>query len=107
MTITAAKGKFPLGQMVMTRGVAERCKVNDGFNAFVFFSIGRHARGDWGDLDEGDRQVNEAALKDGDRLLSAYDKEGLPRIWIITEWDRSVTTCLFPIERRVDKGSVM
>ena len=98
MTITVAKGKFPLGQMVMTRGVAERCKVNDGFNAFVFFSIGRHARGDWGDLDEHDRKENEFALGKRLRLLSAYEKEGLPKIWVITEADRSVSTVLFPSE---------
>ena len=41
---------------------------------------------------------NELALKACYRLLSAYEKEGLPKIWIITEADRSVTTVLFPEE---------
>ena len=98
MTITAAKGKFPLGRMVMTRGVNDRVAEDAEFSKFVIESIGRHARGDWGDLGEEDKQTNEAALKDGDRLFSAYEKEGLPKIWIITEWDRSVTTVLFPEE---------
>jgi len=31
-------------------------------------------------------------------LFSVYKKEGLPTIWIITEWDKSVTTVLFPEE---------
>lgn len=98
MTTTAAKGKFSLGQMVMTAGVAERCKVGDSFNAFVIESIGRHARGDWGNMDEHDKKENEFALGKYLRLFSAYEKEGLPKIWIITEADRSVTTVLFPEE---------
>lgn len=98
MTITAAKGKFPLGRMVMTRGVSDRVADDTEFSKFVIESMGRHARGDWGDLCEEDRKANDSALKDGDRLLSAYEKEGLPKLWIITESDRSVTTCLFPEE---------
>ena len=54
--------------------------------------------GDWGDLDNEDKQENELSLKEGYRLLSAYKKEGLPKIWIITEADRSATTVLFPEE---------
>jgi len=42
-------------------------------------------------------EANEQALIDGSRLLSAYTLDG-EKIWIITEWDRSVTTVLFPSE---------
>ncbi|MFZ4860331.1 MAG: plasmid related protein [Desulfuromonadaceae bacterium] len=45
-----------------------------------------------------DRVANELALQSGDRLFSAYKREGLPKLWIITESDRSVTTVLFPDE---------
>jgi hypothetical protein len=31
-------------------------------------------RGDWGDLDEQDKQENELSLKDNFRILSAYGK---------------------------------
>jgi hypothetical protein len=58
--------------------------------------FGRHQRGDWGDVDEEDQDTNKRALLDGDRLLSAYTLPGGRKIWIITEWDRSVTTLLFP-----------
>ena len=34
--------------------------------------INRHIRGDWGDLDDEDKQANEAALQTGARLLSSY-----------------------------------
>jgi hypothetical protein len=32
-----------------------------------------------------------------ERILSSYEDKGI-KIWIITEWDRSVTTILLPEE---------
>jgi hypothetical protein len=61
-------------------------------------ALRRHARGDWGDLDDEDLQANERALKDGTRLLSAYHSSAGTKFWIITEWDRSATTVLLPEE---------
>ena len=59
----------------------------------------RHLRGDWGDLDDGDRRLNDAALQSGeDRLFSSYQVAPDLKLWIITEWDRSVTTLLLPSE---------
>jgi hypothetical protein len=58
-------------------------------------ALRRHACGDWGDLCPEDTLANEEALRDGDRLLSAYG-QGELRFWIITEADRSVTTVLLP-----------
>jgi len=59
--------------------------------------LARHLAGDWGDLDSEDKASNDAGLnpKCPDRLLSSYK---LPngKLWIITEWDRSVTTALLP-----------
>ena len=41
--------------------------------------------------------MNDLSLYNNGRLLSAYDtNQG--KIWIITEWDCSVTTILFPNE---------
>jgi hypothetical protein len=42
-----------------------------------------------------DASRNEAALKDGARLMSVYGT-GERRFWIITEADRSATTVLMP-----------
>ncbi len=92
------RGKFPLGQTVMTRGVSDVLEQDADFAKFCIDSLQRHASGDWGDLCAEDKQANERALSDGSRLLSAYETEGMPKIWIITEWDRSVTTTLFPEE---------
>ena len=89
---------FPLGQQVVTRGVADRLTEDEAFAQFVIGSMRRHASGDWGDLCEEDRKENQFSLQNGFRLFSAYEREGLPKIWIITESDRSVTTVLFPDE---------
>ena len=90
--------RVPLGQLVMTRGVNDKVADGTQFAKFVTESLGRHAKGDWGDLGQEDKQENELSLKKGFRLLSAYERDGLPKIWIITEADRSVTTVLFPEE---------
>jgi hypothetical protein len=87
---------FELGHVVMTAGAAE---LNVNFAPF----LARHAQGDWGDdLDGFDRRQNDTAVKEGYRILSAYDvsveNEETKRIWIITESDRSVTTVRLPSE---------
>lgn len=58
----------------------------------------RHHCGDWGDLDECDKQSNEEALEEGFRILSCYRVDGGWRIYIITEADRSSTCILLPEE---------
>ena len=90
--------KFPLGKIVVTNGVHEWSLVKSEFYHFVIGCLKRHARGDWGNLTPEDRKQNELALKDGSRLFSAYETRDLPKIWIITEADRSATTVLFPDE---------
>ncbi len=89
---------FKMGRLVWTRGVNDQVADNEPFAKFVMGSLARHAKGDWGDLGDEDKQENELSLKEGFRLLSAYESGDLPKIWIITEADRSVTTVLFPDE---------
>ena len=60
--------------------------------------LARHVCGQWGDLDEHDRNENEQALTRGGRLFSAYHLRDGTRIWLITEHDRSVSTILLPSE---------
>lgn len=87
-----------LGQIMLTRGVNNRIAEDEVFAKFVWQSLSRHARGDWGDLCEEDKKENEYALDKRLRILSVYEREGFPKIWIITEADRSATTVLFPDE---------
>jgi len=92
---------FNTGQIIATRGVYDLACENPDFAQFIQNSLNRHVKGDWGDVDEEDKQTNNQAMKQGTRLLSAYNddpfpKNGIATIWIITEADRSVTTILFP-----------
>ena len=89
---------FPMGRLMMTRGVQE--VVASGFNLARL--VGRHEKGDWGDdLNPFDVKQNDIAIAKGDlRILSSYSVPEAHggKIWIITEADRSVTTALLPEE---------
>ena len=87
--------RFRLGQIVATPD-ALQALAEAGNNPMMF--IARHVTGDWGDLDEHDRQENEFSVLHGLRILSAYTLSTGVRIWIITEADRSATTLLLPSE---------
>jgi hypothetical protein len=92
--------KFSLGRIVATPGALETLR-DSGQEAGIF--LARHVTGDWGDLDQEDRQANDAALIDGSRLLSAYMTAKSERLWIITEAInefglRYLTTLLLPSE---------
>jgi hypothetical protein len=82
---------FPLGRMVMTQGAANALD-EAGQSPFEF--LNRHQRGDWGEVCEEDRQENELSLRKGFRLLSVYHTKTGAKLYVITEWDRSVTTLL-------------
>ena len=102
-TLFVINAAFKTGQIVATRGVYDLACENHDFAQFIQKSLNRHVKGDWGDVDDADKQANDQALKGGERLLSAYNddrfpKNGIATIWIITEADRSVTTILFPDE---------
>lgn len=85
---------FPLGRVVATPGALEHCAKN---NITPLTLIGRHHRGDWGDLCEDDRSANENALFAGGRILSSY-RVADEKLYCITEWDRTVTTLLLARE---------
>ena len=86
-----AAPKFPLGQTVITANAKAVLPELD-----VVLALQRHQNGDWGDVDCHDRQMNEDGLRNGDRLFSVYHTTGGLKFWIITEWDRAVTTVLLP-----------
>lgn len=83
--------KFPLGRLVATPNALEHIP-----NPEILAALQRHLTGDWGDVDEHDREENELSLKEGFRLLSAYRSASGVKFWIITEADRSATTVLLP-----------
>ena len=88
-----AKPKFTLGLVCATPGALTTLATLE-----ITTGLLRHQRGDWGDLSQEDIDENERSLREGSRLLSAYQSAGGAKFWIITEWDRSVTTVLLPSE---------
>ncbi len=83
--------RFPLGRVLITPNAMESLHHDD-----VLTALGRHQRGDWGELGKEDKRENELSLERGFRLLSAYTDRSNVKFWIITEADRSATTVLLP-----------
>jgi hypothetical protein len=92
--------KFPPGRVAVTAGAVNALQPTEPGEAPQPFDqdrleplIGRHLRGDWGEVDSRDSRENDRALLCGGRLLSAYEHDG-QRFFVITEWDRSTTTVM-------------
>lgn len=83
--------KFHVNQVVITKAAAD---VLNGTQ--IYCGLQLHQLGKWGDVSEHDYQVNEDALVSGERLMSVYKTGDDIVFWIITEWDRSLTTVLLP-----------
>jgi hypothetical protein len=102
-TVFLINARFPAGNLVMTRGVADLAEQDTEFARFVQKCLIRHFKKDWGDVDEPDKKENDFSVDHNLRVLSAYNDSrwndhGVASLWIITEADRSATTVLFPDE---------
>ena len=87
--------KFEAGALVATpAALAAFAAV--GANPASF--IARHLSGEWGDLDDDDKRMNDLAVAHNERVLSAYTLTDGTRIYVITEADRSSTCILLPEE---------
>ena len=99
--MNSVKPKFDLGQIVATQGALAVLK--DSNQSALPFLL-KHQSADWGEVCEDDKKLNDEAIAhEGDadqqqRVLSAYRTAKNEKLWIITEWDRSVTTILLPDE---------
>ena len=87
---------FNTGEILFSQGVYSSMSSCNAFAKFVETSLERHKKGDWGDCCSEDKTRNDSAVVDGSRILSSYNHD--KKIWIITEWNRSITTILFPSE---------
>jgi choline dehydrogenase-like flavoprotein len=89
-----------LGQIVATPAALEAIEASGQAPADF---LRRHASKDWGDLDDEDKRLNDEALQDGSRILSAYHTSDGTKLWVITEAEdddgqRAATTILLPEE---------
>ena len=89
------KPLFDLGQIVGTPGAMRALEEAEKHPSELLV---RHVTGDWGELPDEDKEENERSVEQGFRILSAYTLETGTKVWVITEWDRSVTTLLLPVE---------
>lgn len=85
------KALFRLGRILATPNALNKLAQDD-----ILTAIRRHQAGDWGDVDDHDRQANDRALTEGTRLFSVYHSATGLKFWLITEADRSVSTVLLP-----------
>lgn len=93
MSDSIVRPKLVLGIIVITPGAEEVLSQDD-----IRLAIIRHTNGDWGDVCREDWELNNEAVRDGHRVLSVFQSDGGKKFWMITEFDRSVTTILLPLE---------
>jgi hypothetical protein len=92
---------FSLGRIVATPAALALLEKNDVQPATL---LQRHVHGDWGDMDRSDRSANDASVKDGSRIFSAYLLNKTDKVWVITEAvgddgvNRASTCILLPSE---------
>jgi hypothetical protein len=67
-----AQAKVGIAHFVVTGAVCQALDNDEMTTAFFDECMNRHQSGDWGEVDEDGKQVNEAALEFGDRLMSVY-----------------------------------
>ena len=88
--------KLILGDIIIT-GRALSLLKQAGQNPYDF--IFRHATGDWGEVTEEERALNEREIKrTGIPILSVYQTSLGDEIWVFTEWHEGVTSLLVPEE---------
>jgi len=91
---------FPLGRSLSTPGALAALEEAGVSPASL---IARHVTGDWGDLCDDDKGLNDESVRNGSRILSAYILPTKAKVWLITEaaddqGQRAATTILLPEE---------
>ena len=89
--------RFQLGKLVMTSGIQNIINEKPNYQYELVNYLNRYLNEDWGDLCDDDKQMNEDAIRNNERLLASYVTSG-GKIYIITERDRSYTTILLRSE---------
>jgi hypothetical protein len=92
----STKPLFSLGKTTSTPGALDAL-ATEGLSPWAL--LARHATGDWGDLGDDDKQLNQEAIGEVERIYSAYLLPNTQqKLLIITEADRSHTTLLLSDE---------
>jgi len=90
---------FSPGLIVITPGAMEAINKNQK-TPLEYLSM--HLSGNWGCVSPEDKMLNDLAIENGERVMSAYLLPDETKIWIITEAEyegvREATTILLPEE---------
>ena len=86
---------FPVGAVEITPGAAAALAAA-GSESSTY--LARHQRGDWGDVDEKDREDNTFALRYGHPIASSYRLADGGELLVMTAADRSSTRILLASE---------
>ena len=89
--LLSPKIDLPLGRLLITPAAQAVLTQED-----ILTALNRHVRGDWGVVGPEDKAENDLSLKQGFRILSAYESIAGEKFWIITEADRTSTCVLLP-----------
>ena len=74
------KERFLAGRIVATPGALAAPEAS---GEQPFENLARHISGDWGEVDEHDRQENDVSLTHAFQLLSAYTLHSGVKIWVL------------------------
>ena len=108
--ITTPSGEAPKtlleqgGVKMMVVGTPSSLEMLAANNQNPALLLNRHFEGDWGEICDEDRKLNEASVIDGNRVMSCYTVgPSSEKVWVITEamndeGYRAATTILLPSE---------
>jgi hypothetical protein len=93
--VSATTPLFPLGRVVATAQAHHTLEKN---GIALEQLVGRHQRGDWGNLASYESRWNREALDTGGKLMSVYRLDDQSIIWVVTAADHSMTRVCVPID---------
>ena len=86
MNLNSVNKIVPLGRILITEEVEREMG-----RAEIDVLLGRHAQGDWGELNLDQARQNEVAMQTDDWLLSTYQATHDFKVSVMTKPDRSAT----------------
>lgn len=85
---------FETGSIYLSRLVNAAVLRDEKTASDINSALEKYCSGDWGDLCQEDKEANDRATAENERLLARY-KTASGDVYIITEADRSSTVILF------------
>jgi hypothetical protein len=95
--LNAQELKFEVGEVLVTPTAADAL---DTQGRTVSDLLGRHQAGDWGDVSDQVRLVNERGLSEGFNLQSTYLLDSGQRLVVVTNGERTLT--MIHLDRQVN-----